>query len=154
MISGARTSSGCSGTTVTVASGGSASFTVPANGSVALHVGQLAGGTGTPTPTPSPTSAAQVSFRASTPRRRRGQNVFVVGDRAELGSWNPASAVALSSAAYPVWRASVALPAGTVVQYKYVRKESNGAVTWESGANRTVTVQAGGVLTLTDTWRS
>ena len=43
VISGATTSGGCSGTTVTVASGGSATFTVPANGSVALHVGQLAG---------------------------------------------------------------------------------------------------------------
>jgi alpha-amylase len=62
--------------------------------------------------------------------------------------------VALSSATYPVWRASVTLPAGTVVQYKYVRKESNGSVTWESGSNRTVTVPASGVLTLTDTWRS
>ena len=77
-----------------------------------------------------------------------------MGDRAELGSWNPASAVALSSATYPVWRASVTLPAGTVVQYKYVRKESNGAVTWETGSNRTATVPASGVLTLTDTWRS
>jgi alpha-amylase len=34
-----------------------------------------------------------------------------------------------------------------------VRKESNGSVTWETGANRTATVPAGGVLTLSDTWR-
>ncbi|KRD44338.1 glycosidase [Cellulomonas sp. Root930] len=151
VISGATTSGGCSGTTVTVASGGSATFTVPANGSVALHVGQPAGGTATPTPTP--TTASQVSFGVNA-TTTWGQNVFVVGDRAELGSWNPASAIALSSATYPVWRASVTLPAGTVVQYKYVRKESTGAVTWESGANRTVTVPASGVLTLSDTWRS
>jgi alpha-amylase len=166
VISGASTGGGCSGSTVTVASGGAATFTVPANGAVALHVGQLAGGTASPTPslttttspTPSPTTttsptAAQVSFGVNA-TTSWGQNVFVVGDRTELGSWNPASAIALSSASYPVWRASVALPAGTVVQYKYVRKESSGAVTWESGANRTVTVPASGVLTLTDTWRS
>ncbi|KQY25509.1 glycosidase [Cellulomonas sp. Root485] len=151
VISGATTSGGCSGTTVTVASGGSATFTVPANGSVALHVGQLAGGTATPTP--SPTGVSQISFGVNA-TTSWGQNIYVVGDRAELGSWNPAGAIALSSATYPVWRANVTLPAGTVVQYKYVRKESNGAVTWESGSNRTATVPASGVLTLTDTWRS
>jgi alpha-amylase len=154
VISGATTSGGCSGTQVSVASGGAATFAVPANGAVALHVGQLAGGTSSPTPTPTPTStaASQVSFGVNA-TTVWGQNVFVVGDRPELGSWSPASAVALSSSTYPVWRASVTLPAGTVVQYKYVRKESNGAVTWESGSNRTVTVPASGVLTLTDAWR-
>ncbi len=155
VISGAATSGGCSGVTVTVASGGSAAFTVPANGAVALHVGQLAGGTGTPTPTPTPTpsTSAAISFGVDA-TTSWGQNLVVVGDRPELGGWNPASAVALSSATYPVWRASVSLPPGTVVQYKYVRTESNGAVTWESGSNRTATVPASGVLTLTDTWRS
>ncbi|WP_246056273.1 carbohydrate-binding module family 20 domain-containing protein [Cellulomonas cellasea] len=79
--------------------------------------------------------------------------MFVVGDRAELGAWDPARAVALSSATYPVWRSTVALPAGVSVAYKYVRKDASGTVTWESGTNRTATVPASGVLTLTDTWR-
>lgn len=158
VISGGPTSSGCSGTLVTVGSTGQATFTVPGTGSVALHVGARAGGTGatpspTASPTPSPTSAtAAVSFgvQAAT---QWGQNLFVVGDRAELGGWDPARAVALSSATYPVWRAAVPLPAGTSVAYKYVRKDASGNVTWESGANRTATVPASGVLTLTDTWR-
>lgn len=111
----------------------------------------------TPTPTPTPTSTptsstAAVSFgvQATT---AWGQNVFVVGDAAVLGGWDPARAVPLSSAAYPVWRASVTLPAGSTVQYKYVRKDAAGVVTWESGANRTVTVPSSGTLTLNDTWR-
>ena len=54
---------------------------------------------------------------------------------------------------YPVWRRTVALTPGSVVQYKYLRKDAAGAVTWESGANRTVTVPASGTLTLNDTWR-
>ena len=153
MISGASTSGGCSGTTVTVASGGSATFTVPANGVGRAARRAARGRHRDATPTPTPTGTAQISFGVNA-TTSWGQNLFVVGDRAELGSWSPASAVALSSATYPVWRASVTLPAGTVVQYKYVRKESNGAVTWETGSNRTATVPASGVLTLTDTWRS
>ena len=156
VISGVPTSTGCSGAVVEVSSSGQATFTVPASGSVALHVEALAGGSGpTPTPTPTPTCscAATVSFGV-TATTVWGQNIFVVGDRAELGSWSPAAAVALSSATYPVWRAPVVLPAGAVVAYKYVRKDGAGAVTWESGANRTVTVPASGVLTLADSWRS
>jgi alpha-amylase len=154
VISGSPTATGCSGTLVQVASNGQATFTVPGTGSVALHVNAKAGGTTpSPTPTTSPTAGtASVSFgvQATT---AWGQNIFVVGDRAELGGWNPASAVALSSATYPVWRAAVTLPAGTQVAYKYVRKDAAGNVTWESGSNRTATVPASGVLTLTDTWR-
>jgi alpha-amylase len=112
--------------------------------------------TSSPTPTPTPTStstAAQVSFGVNA-TTRLGQNIFVVGSSAELGSWDPAKAVALSSSTYPVWRSAVTLRAGSSVEYKYVRKEANGAVTWESGANRTVTVPGNGVLTVTDAWRS
>ena len=83
-----------------------------------------------------------------------GQSIKVVGSNAALGSWNAAAGVALSSATYPVWRSTVALPAGTRVEYKYVRVGSDGSVTWESGANRVVTIPASGVLTLNDTWRS
>ncbi|MEN0130096.1 MAG: carbohydrate-binding module family 20 domain-containing protein [Brevundimonas sp.] len=258
VISGAVSGSGCSGTAVDVSSSGTATFTVPANGSVALHVDARVGSTTSPTatptsgatttvyyattrgwssyrihykvgggawttvpgeamaaacsgwvsrevvsggaavtaafndgngqwdnnagkdytlsgavvsvrdgvvgstnpctstPTPTPTSsstAAQVSFGVNA-TTVVGQNIFVVGASAELGGWDPAKAVALSSSTYPVWRSTVTLPAGTSVQYKYVRKDASGAVTWESGANRTVTVPASGVLTVTDTWRS
>ncbi|MFI6029807.1 carbohydrate-binding module family 20 domain-containing protein [Amycolatopsis magusensis] len=81
-----------------------------------------------------------------------GQSLFVVGDRPELGSWNPANAVPMSSANYPLWTATVGVPKGTTFQYKYLRKEG-GAVTWESGANRAATA-TGCTLGLTDTWRS
>ncbi|NES38292.1 alpha-amylase [Micromonospora sp. PPF5-17] len=82
-----------------------------------------------------------------------GQNVFVVGNVAELGTWNPANAVALSSADYPVWRATVNLPPNTAIEYKYLKKNPDGSVTWESGANRTFTTPATGTRTNTDTWR-
>jgi alpha-amylase len=124
-----------------VGSNGQFTATVGAGEAIALHVGATGGnpdsGTGT----------AAFAVNATTVP---GQNVFVVGDNAALGSWNPAAAIPLSSASYPVWKASVSLPSGTAFQYKYLRKESNGTVTWESGANRTATSPA----TLNDTWRS
>ncbi len=82
-----------------------------------------------------------------------GQSVYLVGDNAALGAWNPAAALPLSSAAYPLWKLDVTLPAGTSFAYKYVRKDASGTVTWESGANRTATVPASGKVVLNDTWR-
>ncbi|MFI9152380.1 carbohydrate-binding module family 20 domain-containing protein [Streptomyces sp. NPDC053367] len=83
-----------------------------------------------------------------------GQNVYVVGNNAALGNWSPAAALKLDPAAYPVWKLTVKLPAGTSFEYKYIRKDSAGNVTWESGANRTATVPATGTVTLNDTWRN
>jgi alpha-amylase len=84
-----------------------------------------------------------------------GQNVFVVGDVAALGNWNPASAVALSSAGYPVWSATVNLPTATSVQYKYLKKDDAGTVIWESDPNRTRTTPSTSpcTATWTDSWR-
>ncbi|MFF9667189.1 carbohydrate-binding module family 20 domain-containing protein, partial [Streptomyces althioticus] len=58
-----------------------------------------------------------------------------------------------SSAGYPVWSLALSLPGGTSFQYKYVIKDAGGAVTWESGANRTATAPGSGNVTLNDTWR-
>lgn len=155
VVRGTLTGGSCPGGGVVVDGAGRATFTVPADGAVALHVGQRATGTSPttgPTATPAPTaSTAQVAFgvQATTVW---GQEIRVVGDHPALGAWDPARGVPLSSAAYPVWRATVALPPGTAVQYKYVRTQG-ASVTWESGANRTLTVPAAGTLTVSDTWR-
>jgi len=82
-----------------------------------------------------------------------GQNIFVVGNVAALGSWDTSKAVALSSASYPVWKGTVSLPTGTAVEYKYIRKNADGSVTWESGANRTTT-PSGSSAAVSDTWRN
>ncbi|MBO4206204.1 carbohydrate-binding module family 20 domain-containing protein [Micromonospora echinofusca] len=82
-----------------------------------------------------------------------GQNVYLVGNIAALGGWNPANGVALSSTDYPVWRATVTLPANTAVEYKYVKKNPDGSFTWESGGNRTFISPSTGTHTANDTWR-
>ncbi|GAA4846174.1 carbohydrate binding domain-containing protein [Kitasatospora terrestris] len=112
--------------------------------------------TATPTPTPTPTATstttgASFAVNATT---AVGQNIYVVGNNASLGNWNTGSALLLSSASYPVWKLDVAMAAGTAFEYKYIRKDAAGNVTWESGANRTATVPASGLVALSDTWRS
>ncbi len=112
-------------------SGGRATLTVPAKGAVAFHTG---GGTGEPNPSQ---VAATYTVQAET---AWGQNVFVVGNVAELGSWNPANAVPLTTGAgtYPRWSGNGTLPANTTVEYKFVIKQDGQPVIWETGANRSV----------------
>lgn len=82
-----------------------------------------------------------------------GQNVYVAGNVAQLGSWNTDNAVALSAAAYPIWGGTVDLPASTLIEYKYIKKDGSGNVIWESGSNRTFTTPpAGGTATRDDSW--
>ncbi|AXG77489.1 carbohydrate-binding module family 20 domain-containing protein [Streptomyces paludis] len=135
-----------SGRAVTVNGSGQFTATLGARTALALHTGArtcaATPGTGT--------SGASFGVTATTVP---GQNIYVTGDHAALGGWNTGGALKLDPAAYPVWKLDVALPAGTSFQYKYVRKDAAGNVTWESGANRTATVPATGKVTLSDTWR-
>jgi len=82
-----------------------------------------------------------------------GTNVYVVGNVSALGSWNTSNAVALSSAGYPIWSGSVNLPAGTAIEYKYLKKDSSGTVTWESGSNRTYSTGTASAYSTADTWK-
>ncbi|MFG2680500.1 carbohydrate-binding module family 20 domain-containing protein [Streptomyces sp. NPDC048392] len=138
-----------SGRGVTVDASGRFTATLGADTAVALHVGARTC-EGGPGPAPEPvTSGVSFAVGANT---SWGQNVYVTGNRPELGDWNPAGALALDAAAYPVWKRDVELPEGTTFQYKYLRKDEAGHVTWESGANRTATVGTTRT-TLSDTWR-
>ncbi|TFK52523.1 glucoamylase [Heliocybe sulcata] len=81
-----------------------------------------------------------------------GENIYITGSVAALSSWSTGSALLLSSANYPTWSITVNLPANTAVEYKYIRK-NNGAVTWESDPNNSITTPASGSTTENDTWR-
>ncbi|RCH69989.1 alpha-amylase [Streptomyces sp. SDr-06] len=136
----------CSGPAVTVNSSGQATVTVNAGDAVALYA------TGSPTPTPTTSGTVSETFHENK-TTVWGQNVYVVGSIPALGNWDPNSAVALSSASYPVWSATVGTPANTRFEYKYIVKDGSGNVTWESGANRVHTSAASGSETLDDTWK-
>ncbi|MFD0256060.1 carbohydrate-binding module family 20 domain-containing protein [Streptomyces sp. NPDC127113] len=133
---------------VTVDTAGRFTATVAAGTALALHVGARTCDGG---PGPDPvTSGVSFAVNATT---SWGQNIYVTGNRPELGDWNPGNALKLDPAAYPVWKGDVELPEGTSFEYKYVRKDEAGNVTWESGANRTATVTSTRI-TLDDTWRT
>jgi subtilisin family serine protease len=82
-----------------------------------------------------------------------GQQTLVVGNLPELGGWDPARAVALDAAGYPVWSGSVSLPPNTAVEFKYLKRDPDGTVTWEPGANRTTITPPTGQYITHDTFR-
>ncbi|MFD7980873.1 carbohydrate-binding module family 20 domain-containing protein [Streptomyces sp. NPDC059071] len=135
-----------SGNPVTVNSAGQFTATLGANTALALHVNATSCGTTAPAGT-----GASFNVNATTVS---GQNIYVTGNRAELGNWSTTAALKLDPASYPVWKLTVSLPAGTAFEYKYLRKDAAGNVTWESGANRTATVPASGQVVLNDAFRS
>ncbi|MFG2795904.1 carbohydrate-binding module family 20 domain-containing protein [Streptomyces pseudovenezuelae] len=137
-------------TTVTV-SGGSASLTIPAKSAIAFYNGQFTpctacegdgdGDSGT---------TVTATFNEYAPTTT-GQDVYVVGSLAALGGWDTSKAVKLSSSGYPLWSGTVSVPTNTSFEYKYIRKNAAGNVTWESNANRPASTTSSG-LTLNSSW--
>ncbi|MFI2511042.1 carbohydrate-binding module family 20 domain-containing protein [Streptomyces sp. NPDC018972] len=142
-----------SGKPVTVNGSGQFTATLGGNTALALHTGATSCSDTGPGPNPDPETTAGASFSVDA-TTAWGENIYVTGDNAALGSWNPAAALKLDPATYPVWKLDVALPAGTSFAYKYLRKDASGNVTWESGGNRTATVPSSGKTLLSDSWRS
>lgn len=69
-----------------------------------------------------------------------GENIYVVGNVPELGSWDVDNCTeALLNPNYPEWYLPVSVPAGTRIEFKFIKKDSNGNVTWESGDNHVIT---------------
>jgi alpha-amylase len=138
----------CSGSTYTVNGSGQFTATVAANSMLALHINARTTGSASPTGT-SCTSVA-VTFAVTAPTGP-GEAIYVVGNQPALANWAPASAVPLTLG-NGVWSASVTLPQNTAVQYKYIRKNSTGSVTWEYDPNRARTTPGTCAVTWTDTW--
>lgn len=65
-----------------------------------------------------------------------GQSVFVLGDIPELGSNVMNQAVKLDASAYPIWRVTIAIPAGTSYSYRYYLRNDGPGQT-SSNANGT-----------------
>jgi alpha-amylase len=137
----------CTGAVITVDASGNAVIAAPAFGAAALHVGARLDAA----------PAVTVTFNEAADTVP-GQNIYVVGSIPALASWNPAAAVPLTwlsgTGTRGNWRAVLSLPAGTAVEYKYIKRDGAGTVTWESGANRTLTTGAAGTAqTVTDAWK-
>lgn len=142
VVNGVFSNGSCTGPVVTVDGSGNATIAVPAHGAVAFDVAA-----------PSSCAHCVVVTFAENATTSPGQYVFVVGSIPTLGDWAPASGIALSSAGYPTWSTTVNLPANTDFQYKYVKQNPDGSITWESDPNRSATTGSGGTMTLNDSWR-
>jgi alpha-amylase len=140
VVHGDYAAGSCSGPLVTVDGSGNATVNVSGMDAVAIDTAARVSG-----------SYVRVTFNENA-TTYWGQNVFVVGGIPALGSWNTASAVPLSASGYPVWSAGTPVPASTSFQYKYIKKNPDGSVSWESDPNRSAGTGTG-PLTLNDTWR-
>ncbi|KAI9643405.1 glycoside hydrolase 15 protein [Ciborinia camelliae] len=89
-----------------------------------------------------------------------GQTIKLAGSISQLGSWAPASAIALSASQYtasnPLWSVTVSLPAGTSFSYKFINVAGDGTVTWEADPDRSYTVPVGCAtsVTVSGSWQS
>lgn len=86
-----------------------------------------------------------------------GQEIYLVGNISQIGSWNTANGVHLSASQYtsskPLWFTQISLPAGTAMEYKFVVNQS-GSVTWEADPNRIYVVPScSPSATVNDSWR-
>jgi len=147
VIDGSSQSGVCTGSAFTVGGDGKVTVAIGPRQAIALHTGAL----GSTTPLK---RASQVSVLFSVDATTTfGENVFVVGSVPQLGNWDPSNAIPLDPVNYPVWGATVYLPPTTMFQYKFIRKESNGNVVWESDPDRQATTPASGVQQIATSWR-
>ena len=93
-----------------------------------------------------------VNFKV-TANTRFGEDVYLVGSSPLLSNWVPAAGIKLSPANYPVWNATLSLPAGTAFEYKYVKRDGSGNTVWESGGNRSFATPASGEMTRDDSFQ-
>ena len=90
-----------------------------------------------------PSDTVSVNFSCHNGHTYMGQDVYAVGNSAELGNWNSANAVKLSPTSYPTWSGSVTLPSNQAVEWKCIKK-AGSQVEWQSGNNNTFTTPATG----------
>lgn len=73
-----------------------------------------------------------------------GQSVYVVGNVAALGNWDPAKAVKLApNGPYPLWASGkIALPPATAIEWKCIKRAETGdtgqVAQWQPGANNSL----------------
>lgn len=87
-----------------------------------------------------------------------GDAIYLTGDTVELSNWATTSASAVgamltTAGTYPNWWLTVSVPAGKTLQFKFIKIQANGTVTWENGANHSYTVPATGVGSVNFNWQ-
>jgi alpha-amylase len=84
---------------------------------------------------------SRVTFSVSGAMTEPGQDAYLVGSIPELGAWDPLRAVKMVPSAYPTWSVVLNyLKRSQSFQFKFIKINSAGEVTWEEGSDRTFTV--------------
>ncbi len=83
---------------------------------------------------------------------------FLTGSTIELGSWGTTFDTSIGPMLdpnYPNWFLNASLPAGTLVQFKFIKIAANGTVTWENGSNHQYAPQmlSNGTGSVTVNWQ-
>ena len=76
-----------------------------------------------------------------------GDYIFLAGSGVELGNWGTTFDTAIGPMLdpnYPNWFLNVSVPAGTTLQFKFLKIAADGTVTWENGSNHSYTVPSSG----------
>lgn len=67
---------------------------------------------------------------------KEGEGIYLVGANKELGSWDPMKAVGpFDQVMENKYGSEVEVPEGAVLEYKFVKRNAQGEVTWENGDN-------------------
>jgi hypothetical protein len=85
-----------------------------------------------------------------------GDYIFLTGSGVELGNWGTTfdtSVGPMLDPSYPNWFLNASVPAGTTIQFKFIKITSGGTVTWENGANHTYTVPTSGTGSVNVNWQ-
>ena len=85
-----------------------------------------------------------------------GDYIFVTGSTVELGNWGTTFDTAVGPMLdpnYPNWFLNTSMPAGTQIQFKFIKIAANGMVTWENGSNHQYTVPTSGTAFVNVNWQ-
>ena len=86
-----------------------------------------------------------------------GGYIFLTGSTVELGNWGTTFDTAIGPMLdpnYPNWFLNTSMPAGTQIQFKFIKIASDGTVTWENGSNHLYTVPTSGTGFVTVNWQN
>ena len=99
-------------------------------------------------------SLVPVSFTVRNTKTKFGQDVYVIGNTAELGRWDPAKAIKMFCTDIdPTWNVIVPHAAGQTITYKYIKRPNDSV--WMNGSDLSFTVspETASVQQLQDMWR-
>lgn len=94
-----------------------------------------------------------VTFTVNNAATEWGQNIYIVGNCAELGNWAVDKAVGPAECPnYPTWILTAYLTPGAQIEFKAIKKDGAGNVTWQDGNNHTYTVPQTGAGQVMVNW--